>query len=91
MKYLILASATAAQARSRVAADVLPGIPGPGGTTLWGWLDLVDGRCALCIPDTPGGCGISLSQGEYDGLLTSAERAALVSAIPPDLIPPAFP
>ncbi len=91
MKYLILADASAARARSRLAADVLPGIPGPGGVTLWGAIDLTDGRCALRIPDVPADCGISLSQAEYDALLTSGERAALVDEIPPDLIPPSFP
>lgn len=75
IKYLILATEAAAEARSRAAWT-----PGPGDTVTVRLWDVrvhpTDGTAALVIP------------AGSEGALTEAERAALVDALPEDWAPP---
>lgn len=83
VSYLILVSEAAARARSEAACGPVPGVPGPGGSAIWGWqVHPTDGRAALNIPATPAEAGLGLSQAAYDAMLTNEERAALVAELP---------
>lgn len=85
MRYLILATPAAAEARARDAyAGVRGGDTPPADLTDALWTVIAhpqDGRAALRIPRTPGGAGLGLGQGEYEALLTPQETGALVGAL----------
>ncbi|PZQ82649.1 MAG: hypothetical protein DI549_10735 [Ancylobacter novellus] len=87
MSYLIFPTRTAARTRSRNAyAPLRPDDePDTGAVTVALWSSLhhpSDGRTALVIPETPEGAGLGISQEDYDGLLSEAERAALIPDLP---------
>lgn len=85
MRYLIFASAGEAQWRSEAAYSAPEGAET---TALWGWIEHPeDRRAALMVPDTPEDAGVGLSQGEYDALLTSEERADLSEELGEDWQP----
>lgn len=85
MRYLILATPVAAEARARDAyAGLRGGDAPPADLTDALWTVIVhpqDGRAALLIPETPGAAGLGLGQGEYEALLTPPETAALVEQL----------
>lgn len=84
MSYLIFASTAAAQARS-AQAWLDCGFEAAGTDRLWFCVDHPsDGRAALSIPATPAEAQISLEPDDYAALLTGAEHAALVAALPDD-------
>lgn len=93
MSYLIFATYTEAEARSRAAyAPLRPDSePDDGAVTdaLWSVVSHpTDGRAALLIPATPANAGLGISQAAYDGLLTTLERAVLLDDLPADWTPP---
>jgi len=93
MSYLIFENRTAARTRSREAyAPLRPeDEPATGVRTVALWSSVhhpIDGRTALAIPATPEAAGIEMSQEAYDGLMTAAERAALVAELPEDWTAP---
>ena len=83
MKYLILTSEEAAEARSALAWEALS--PPSGGVTsaLWSVVpSAIDAQAAMAIPDTPAECGVGIGQAAYDDLLSAGERAALLDELP---------
>ncbi|MDQ0347182.1 hypothetical protein [Ancylobacter vacuolatus] len=84
MSFLIVATAAAAHNRS-VQAWLDCGYAAGGTSRLWDVSQHpTDGRAALTIPTSPGDAQIGLAQEAYDALLSGAERAALLPALPPD-------
>lgn len=93
MSYLIFPSRISARIRSRAAYTPLrpDDEPGTGAVTVALWSSVhhpSDARTALIIPETPGEAGIDISREAYDALLTEAERASLLSDLPPDWMLP---
>ncbi len=82
MAYLIMSSVDTAEARSAAAWAALGPPDAEGTTMLWSVRPHPSsGVAALVVPGTPSMCGIDLPQPDYDALLTSEERAALVEEL----------
>ncbi|GLK71715.1 hypothetical protein KHC23_13070 [Ancylobacter dichloromethanicus] len=90
MMYLPFPTEAGAMARSRAALlAAYPNMsPDSANQYLWSWrVHPGDGRGAIEIPATPEEAGLGLAQDAYDGLLTGAERTALVPEISADWTP----
>lgn len=88
MKYLIFSSTSLARARSR-AAYVSLNVPitEEGDNTNAVWFVIKhqsNNTAALLIPENPDQAGLGLSQEDYNNLLTSDERSALLESLPSD-------
>lgn len=89
MAYLILSSIEAAEARSAAAWAALHPPDVEGTTMLWSVRPHPSAEvAALVVPPTPATCGIDLPPQDYEALLTSEERAALVDVLGEDWSPP---